>query len=169
MKSVIQSISTERLTLRPLNSDDAEFILALFNQPDCLKFIGDRNIRTLEDAEQYIINGPQKSYQEHGFGMMAITLPSGVVVGLCGILKRDEYDLPDIGYAILSEYYRNGYALESCQGILSHYKEQKQLLALTHPDNVGSKNVLLKLGFQFHKEILDNKNLPVTHCFLLER
>jgi len=165
----MQAITTDRLTIRPLALDDAPFILTLFNQPDCIRFIGDKNLHTIEDAKNYIINGPQTSYREHGFGLLAVCLHSGETVGLCGLLKRDEYELPDLGYAILTDYYRQGIALESCQAVLAQYNDKKRLLAMTHPENKGSQVVLEKLGFKFDRTIENEEKQSVTNCYLLAR
>ncbi|MEW6981707.1 GNAT family N-acetyltransferase [Colwelliaceae bacterium 6471] len=165
----MESISTERLTLRPVELDDAPTILTLFNEPDCIKFIGDKNLQTIEDAQQYIIGGPQSSYKKHGLGLLAVCLHSGEMIGLCGLLKREELTFPDLGYAILSNHYRKGYAKESCQAVLSCFIEEKSILALTHPGNKGSQSLLLQLGFTFDGIVEDINKDTFSNQYILNR
>lgn len=141
-------INTARLIIRPLSDEtDCPFILRLLNQQGFYDHIGDKNVRNLEDAKNYIIDGPNKSFIQHGFGLMLVATTEGEPVGLCGLLKRDNLGHPDLGYAICETHYRKGYAFESCQGVLSHYQSQRPLLAITLLENTASQNLLLKLGF----------------------
>jgi [ribosomal protein S5]-alanine N-acetyltransferase len=93
-------LETERLILRKLTLDDAAFMVKLLNTPTWLQFIGDRNVHSIEDAENYLKNGTLKSYQEHGFGFYAVIEKaktsdrSNKTIGICGLIKRDS--LPDI-------------------------------------------------------------------------
>ena len=148
-------LKTDRLVLRHLDIPDAPFILELLNSKGWLEFIGDRNVRTVEDAEAYLLNGPIKSYRENGFGMSLVSLKSdGTSVGACGLLKRDYLDQPDIGFAFLPEYTGEGYGFESASAILTHAKESLKInhvLAFTVPFNVASIKLLEKLGFHFEK------------------
>src|SRR6478736_8102385 len=106
-------LETERLQLRQFEIDDAEFIVELVNTPGWLKFIGDRNIKTTEDAIRYLQNGPMKSYQENGFGLSLVEEKGNrKSIGMCGILKRDSLENPDIGFALLPEFVGKGYAFE---------------------------------------------------------
>ena len=98
-------LETERLTLREFNKSDAEFVLRLLNTPTWLKFIGDKNVRSLDDAQNYLSNGPIRSYEENGFGLSRVALKSSnTPVGACGLIKRDGLNEPDIGFALLPEY-----------------------------------------------------------------
>lgn len=144
---------SRRIILRELTADDAAFILELVNDPDWLRFIGDREIGDLAAARRYIIDGPVISYREHGFGLWAMTLrDSGTAIGLCGFLKREELDEADLGYALLPAYRHQGYALESCRTALEYGASalaQSQVLAIVSPDNQRSIRLLEKLGFVF--------------------
>src|SRR5205809_1402527 len=103
-------LETDRLQLRLLSVDDAEFILRLLNEPSFIQNIGDRGVRTLDDARAYITNGPIASYEKHGFGLLLVQLKTtGTPIGICGLLKRDALPEPDIGYALLPEFWSNGY------------------------------------------------------------
>src|SRR5678815_3108615 len=95
-------LETERLLLRRMTVDDAEFILTLLNEPSFLRYIGDKQVRNLEDARQYILNGPVASYERHGFGLLLVALrDSQTPIGMCGLLKRDELPDPDIGLSLI--------------------------------------------------------------------
>src|SRR5688572_10804905 len=94
------ALTTDRLILRELTLDDAEFILGLVNEPSWLRFIGDRGVRTLDDARAYISNGPMKSYERNGFGLYLTALKgAGTPIGMCGLIKRDGLDDVDVGFA----------------------------------------------------------------------
>ena len=150
-------IGTERLTLRQLNLDDAEFIKELLNDPSFIQNIGDRGVRTLADAEKYLENGPITSYAKNGFGLLAVTLSeTGEPMGMCGLIKRDALEDVDVGYAFLPRFWSKGYALESVQGVMKHAKETvglKRVVAIVDPANEGSIRVLEKIGMTFEKMV----------------
>lgn len=156
----MQELKTERLKLVPLTLEDAPFVLELVNSPGWLQYIGDRNIRTIEAAEDYIKTGPWKSFDQFGFGLMKAVLPdSGTAIGMCGLLQRDFLDHPDIGFAFLPEFEGKGYAFEATKSILDHFTTELELpviLAMTHPGNERSQNLLSRLGFKFSKQFAVN-------------
>ena len=148
-------IKTERLILRPLTIEDWPFMLNLLNQPDFIENIGDKNVKTEEQARAHV-EQLMKTHQELGFSMLLITLKpeghleekAGQKVGVCGLLKREFLPYPDLGYALLPEHYRKGYTFEAAQGVLSHYDSFKNIMGITNEANTGSQNLLLKLGFK---------------------
>lgn len=145
--------TTERLVIRKLTENDAAFILELLNMPSWLQFIGDRNVRTLDDARNYIIDKYLPSYkQKHGLYCVALK-DSLVPIGTCGLMQRDNFDHPDIGFAYLPEYEGKGYAKEAALSMLEQAKkfEYNRLLAITTKDNIKSIRLLEKLGFSFEK------------------
>lgn len=148
---------TERLSLRELTLADADFILKLLNEPSFIRFIGDRNIRSLADAENYLLQGPLASYQRHGFGLYLVEEKSnGIPLGMCGLIKRDTLPDVDIGYAFLPEFWSRGYALEATTGVMNYGKEVLKLsriVAIVAPDNERSIRVLSKLGLRFERMI----------------
>jgi [ribosomal protein S5]-alanine N-acetyltransferase len=149
-------IETERLTLRHLSPEtDAEFILRLLNEPSFLQYIGDKKVRTLDDARAYIRNGPMKSYEANGFGLLRVGLKeNGDAIGICGLIKRDTLPEPDIGFAFLPEYWNKGYAHESAAEVMRHARDVLQLehlLAITSPDNEASGRLLGKIGLRFQR------------------
>ena len=150
-------IETDRLILRKLSTDDAEFILDLLNQPSFIQYIGDRGVRTLEDAIQYILKGAITSYERHGFGLyLTLLKESEVPIGICGLVKRDTLQDADIGYAFLPQYWSRGYAFESASAVLVYARNTlglKRILGITTPDNQGSIHVLEKIGLKFERMV----------------
>jgi RimJ/RimL family protein N-acetyltransferase len=149
----LKVIETERLVLSRLSSADAEFIFDLLNQPSFIKNIGDKGVRTHEDAVQYIQNGPIASYERFGFGLNRVELKeSGVPIGICGLLKRDSLPDVDVGFAFLPQFWLQGYAVESAAAVLEHGRQVlgiDRIVAITAPDNHGSIRVLEKIGLKF--------------------
>ena len=144
------TLETERLMLREMTVKDAPFMLALLNSQGFLDNIGDRGVRTLAQAENYLIEGPINSYQEHGYGMYCFELrQSGDILGVAGLVNREQLPGIDLGYALLPEFLGKGYALEACQAVLAHAKALKlgELLAIVNEDNQASRTLLEKLGF----------------------
>ncbi|MEO5591406.1 MAG: GNAT family N-acetyltransferase [Chitinophagaceae bacterium] len=148
---------TSRCNVRHLKIEDASFIFELTNTPEWLQFIGDRGIRNITDAENYIINGPMSSYEKYGHGLYKIILKSTAeAIGICGIIKRDTLEDKDIGFALLPEYTGNGYAYEMAAATLQHAKKElgvKRIVAITLPANIRSINLLTKLGLVYEKMI----------------
>jgi len=152
-----QILRTERLLLRELNETDADFMLCLLNTPSWLQYIGDRQVRTMEDARNYIINGPVKSYRENNFGLWAMTTAKeSETVGICGLIRRPGLEDADIGFALLPEYEGKGFALEAAAATLYYAKEMLRLprvVAITAMDNLRSISLLEKIGLRFEKTV----------------
>ncbi len=150
-------LETDRLILRQLVVEDATFIFDLLNDPGWLRFIGDRGIHTLDDARNYILQGPVAMYARHGFGLyLTVRKQDGVPIGLCGLLKRDGLADVDIGYAFLPQFRGQGYAAEAAAAVMAYGKnvlELARIVAITAPDNERSAKVLEKLGLTFTKMI----------------
>jgi ribosomal-protein-alanine N-acetyltransferase len=150
-------LETDRLLIRQLTVDDANFILELLNDPSFIQNIGDRNVRTVEDAKAYVLNGPVASYAKNGFGLSLVILKAtGESIGMCGLIKRDVFEDVDIGYAYLPRYWTKGYAIEAALAMKSYAKETvrlNRLVAIVDPANTGSIRVLEKLGMKFEKMI----------------
>lgn len=150
-------LTTERLIIRQLTPADAPFMLALLNSPLWLRFIGDRNVRTLEDAVRYIENGAMWSYEQYGFGSYRVSLrDTGEAIGTCGLHRRDTLPDVDLGFAFLPGYEGKGYGYESASVVLVHAANDLKLTRLTafcNPENQASIALIQKLGFQFEKRI----------------
>lgn len=144
---------TDRLRLRALTLEDVSFIIELLNTPGWLQYIGDRNVRTGEQAIAYLQNGPLKGYREHGFGLWRVeTKADGTPIGMCGVMKREHLETPDIGFAFLPRYNGLGYAYEAAAASLSYAKETLgigKVAAIVLPNNAPSIKLLEKLGLTF--------------------
>lgn len=151
------SITTPRLQIRPIVTSDADFVLALHLSPGWLAYIGDRGVRDLETAQRYIQDGPLRSYAQHGFGLWVVVLKkTGTPIGLCGLLKRDYLDVPDLGFAFLPEFQKMGYGFEAASAVLGYAERELglgRILATTLPHNIASIHLLEKLGFRFRSNL----------------
>lgn len=142
---------TDRLIIRQFNVDDAPFIFRLLNEETFIRYIANKNIRTIDDAKNYLLNGPILSYQKNNFGLNIIQLKdTKVVIGMCGLVNRDELGYPDLGYAFLPEFCGKGYAHEATISVLKSEivtHDLNTILGVTFPDNFNSNRLLKKLGF----------------------
>ena len=165
-------IQTARLRLRPFTLDDAEFIVALVNDPDWRRHIGDKGVRTVDDARRYLIEGPLASHARHGFGLLAVEeKEGGGPVGMCGVLKRDALPDPDVGFAFLPSFRRRGYAREALLGVIADAGARlglTRLLAITSSDNAASIALLESVGFAFEREAPLAPGGPPVRIFALE-
>lgn len=150
-------METDRLILRWFTTNDAAFILELLNEPAWIRYIGDKGVRTLEDAKSYILTGPMHMYSQLGFGLFLVEQKEGrTPLGMCGLLKRDSLDNVDIGFAFLSRYQTQGYGFESASATLKYGHEQlhlKRILAITSIDNHASSKLLEKIGMKYEGSI----------------
>ena len=154
---------TERLRVRYLDPYvDAAFIVQLLNEPSFLQNIGDRGVRTVEDARRYMTEGPLASYERHGFGLFCVELKTAaaneplVPIGMCGLLKRDWLDAPDVGFAFFPEFWSKGYAYESSAGVIEWGRRTfgiTRVVGIVKPANIGSIRVLEKLGMTFARVV----------------
>ena len=148
---------TERLKISLFTLNDAIFFLELTNTPNWIKYIGDRNLKTINDAKVYLSNGTLKSYLDFGFGFYNIQLKTENLkpIGTCGLIKRPQLDDVDIGFAFLPEYEGFGFGFESSIAIMELAKNRfnlKKLLAITLPINTNSIKLIEKLGFELEKK-----------------
>ncbi|AZL84778.1 N-acetyltransferase [Aliivibrio salmonicida] len=142
---------SERVTVRQFTLDDAEFVIELLNDDSFIRYIADKKVRTIVDAENYLKSGPLASYEKIGFGLSLVMLTeSKTPIGMCGLLKRDELEFPDLGYAFLPQYCGKGYALEAAKAVLKEGMKRHSLsrvLAVTLPHNQHSNRLLQQAGF----------------------
>lgn len=157
MPSAAPVLTTKRLALHRFTLDDAPFAFELVNDPAFLRYIGDRGVRTLDDARAYLINGPLASYERHGFGLFkVIRKATGQPVGMCGLLKRDTLEDVDVGYAFLPAFRSQGYAAEAVAGTIDYARRTHQLrrvVAIVQPDNSASIKVLERAGFTLERQV----------------
>ena len=152
-------LETERLLIREMDSAlDAEFVFELLNTPKFIKYIGDRNVRSVEQARDFIENRYRQSYRDHGYGLYAVELKADTTaVGMCGFVRRDTLPAPDIGFAFLPEHEGKGYGVESAKAVMEFGRDSlgfTTVLAITSQDNDTSGRLLEKLGFAF-EDLMD--------------
>jgi RimJ/RimL family protein N-acetyltransferase len=147
------SLTTERLVLRRFTLGDAAVVLELLNEPSFKEFIGDRGVRTIEDARNYLKKGPLKSYASYGYGVyLTMDKCDKMPVGMCGLFKRDDLEQPDLGFAFFARACGKGYATESSRAIIDHARDTlglPLLAAMVNPANERSVALIEKLGFRY--------------------
>ncbi|WP_347160258.1 GNAT family N-acetyltransferase [Pontibacter chitinilyticus] len=148
-----KSFETERLILKPTSEEDAPFIYELLNAPKWIQYIGDRNVRSVEEAKEYIRNKMQPQLEKHGYGNYTLIRKSdNVKLGICGLYDRDGLEGIDIGFAFLPEHEQKGYAFEAAKEVKRAGIEEfsiSRIRAITTKDNVASQKLLEKLGLKF--------------------
>ncbi len=163
---------TTRMTLGYLAVDDAAFIKELYNTEGFLRFVGDKQIHSLDAAKAYLNTGPLKMYTEKGFGLYKMTLTeTGSPIGVCGLIKRDSLEDVDLGYGILPEFEGQGLISEAARATLKYAHEELKLtrvVAITLEDNGASGAVLRKLGFSFERMILQGPGEPELQLYALD-
>jgi [ribosomal protein S5]-alanine N-acetyltransferase len=165
----MQVLETPRLILRRFELADASFILRLVNEPSWLRFIGDKGVRSLDDARDYLRKGPLDLYQRYGFGMFMTELKAQpqderVPIGMCGLIKRDTLPDVDIGFAFLPEYWGRGYAYEAASAVLELANRAfglERILAIVSPGNDSSIRLLETMGMTFQHMLELAPNDPV--------
>lgn len=162
---------SERLVIRPFTYEDDAFILELLNDKDFIEHIQDRGVRTLEQARDYICNGPLESYENFGFGLCCVMeLATQMRVGMCGLIQRETLPAPDIGYAFLPAARAKGYAYEACRRVLEFAHAEldlERVLAVTGKTNVASQRLLDKLGFRYLRPARFEPDSEHVPCFEL--
>jgi RimJ/RimL family protein N-acetyltransferase len=170
--SSVPVLETPRLVLDELTTDDAEFILELVNEEAFVRHIGDKGVRDRAGACRYILTGPVASYERFGFGLYRVALKeSGQPIGLCGVLKRDTLEHPDVGFAFLQRFRAQGYAFESASAVMVHARETlrlERILAITSHDNTASIGLLDKLGFAFERMLKISDDEPEIKVYASE-
>ena len=163
-------LETDRLRLRHLSPEgDAAFMLRLLNDASFIRNIGDRGVRSEEDATRYVADGPAASYARHGFGLYLVELREDArPLGICGLVQRDYLDDPDIGFAFLPEHGRRGYGFESAAAVKAHAFTElrvRRLLAITSMDNEPSIRLLGRIGLRFDRTMSPPGRAEVLRLF----
>jgi ribosomal-protein-alanine N-acetyltransferase len=150
-------LGTPRLSLRNLTPEDSAFLLELMNEPPYIANIGDRGVRTIADARRYIDEKFTASYVRHGFGLYLVELREGKApIGICGLVKREMLDHPDLGFAYLRRFWSRGYALEAARATFTYAQESLKLPyvhGLVSPANTRSIRLLEKLGLRYVRSL----------------
>ena len=153
----VQIAETRRLRLRRLGTDDAAFMFELVNDRSWIDNIGERNVRTLEDARRYIEDSAIAMYERLGFGLYAVELEkTGEPTGICGLVKREGLDDVDLGFAFLPRFWGLGYALEASRAVLSYATEtlgRRRIVAIVSRHNQRSIRLLGRLAFRFERMV----------------
>jgi RimJ/RimL family protein N-acetyltransferase len=165
----LRVLDTDRLALSRLELEDAAFILELVNDPDWVRYIGDRGIHTEDAARDYISSGPQAMYARFGFGLYRVELRSdGTPIGLCGLIKRDWLEDVDIGFALLPAFRGHGYAYEAATATLGHGRSTlglERIVAIVAPDNEDSVRLLQRLGLRFEGMVTPPGATSAIHLY----
>jgi RimJ/RimL family protein N-acetyltransferase len=164
-------LETERLRLRTVAAGDAPFYLELVNDPAFIEHIGDRGIRTLDEARRAIAEGPAAMQEERGHALYVVELKDEqVAIGMCGLIKRDTLEDIDIGYAFLPAYRGQGYAFESAQAVLGYAPTLgiERVVAITSPNNIASNQLLKKLGLRFQRFTHLTPEGPGSNLYLID-
>lgn len=168
--NTLLELETERLKLRKMQPRDTTFLVNLMNDPDWLTFIGDRNIKTQQDALEHIQNVAHPMYEQHALGMLVVVEKTSLkAVGLAGMLQREYLPHPDIGYAFLPCGRGKGYAFEAGRALVNcaqNVMPNIPLYAIVDPKNSASINLLSRLGFKLEKTIKES-NKSEIHQFIL--
>src|SRR5882762_10795688 len=172
MTSPLKVLETDRLILRRVSVEDAEFIFRLLNEPSFLRYIGDKGVRTIAGARDYILQGPIRSYERFGFGLYLAELKNGgIPIGICGLLKREALADVDIGFAFLPQFWKKGYAFESASAVMTYGRKVvglNRIVAITSPENDASIKVLEKLGLRFERMTKLSEKEPEVKLFASE-
>ena len=152
-----RTLQTERLTLGPVTVDDAGIMLAIWNDPAFIRNVSDKGIRTLSEAREAIVAGPEQTFAEHGYGPYCLALKSDAArIGICGLFKRDYLEHPDIGFALLPDWVGQGYAREAAEEIIRHAREDlglNKLHAIVSPANDASVGLIRRLGLTYERDL----------------
>lgn len=149
------SLTTERLRMRWLTAEDASFMLGIWNDPTFVHFVGDRGLRTDDDARRALEDGPLRLYDAYGYGPYHLSLRSdGTPVGVCGLFRREGLEDPDIGFALLPGFRGGGYAREAAEAVVDQARNVLRLARLTAivaAENTHSIRLIEKLGLRFDR------------------
>lgn len=149
----MKEFQTERLIIRPTNKSDATFIYELLNTPKWIKYIGDRNIKSIKDAEQYITVKMLPQLEKLGYSNNTVIRKiDQIKIGTCGLYNREGVEGVDIGFAFLPQYENKGYAYESTSNLITFAQNEfniQKISAITLPENKSSQKLLRKLGLKF--------------------
>ncbi len=147
------STRTARLSLELVGPDDAPLMLAVLNDPDFLVHVGDRGVRNIAQARDYLQRGAMASHAAHGLGVYRVTLAAAAeAVGICGLFSRPWLPDPDVGFALLPAHRGSGYALEASEAVLGlgfGVLGLPRIAAITSMDNAGSMRVLQRAGMRY--------------------
>ncbi len=143
--------------MRRVTLDDADLMLAIWNDPSFVRYVGDRGIRTVAEARHALSEGALQLYERYGYGPFCLVRkPDGTRIGICGLFRRVNLEDPDIGFALLPQYCGAGLGWEAAHAVIQHARDDlgiEVLTAIVSPDNAVSIGLIEKLGFSFERGI----------------
>jgi RimJ/RimL family protein N-acetyltransferase len=167
----MEIVRTPRLRLRVAKPEDAAFFYTLVNDPDFIEHIGDKGIRSVEEARAALLTGPIAMQEARGHSLYMVELKEeGTLIGMCGLIKRDTLDGIDLGYAYLPDWRGQGYAFEAGRAVLDHAPTLgiERLLAIVSPANAASNGLLRKLGMRFERFMHMPPDDKATNLYSME-
>ncbi len=150
-------IETERLRLRAVTVDDSQLMLSVWNDPEFIRHVADRGIKSEEAARDAIRDGAAKLFEDYGYGPYCMQIrESGEMIGICGLFKRENLEYPDLGFAVLPDFRARGYLFEAARAVIEYARDSlgvTTLTAITSPNNTPSRNAIEKLGMTLKGDI----------------
>jgi len=150
-------LQTARLSIRRLTLDDADMMLAVWNDPAFFKYVGDRGIRTIEQAHEALTDGAFQSYEQYGYGPFRMGLrEDDEAIGTCGLFRREGFEEPDIGWSTLPDFNGQGYAYEAARAVLDYAHNEvgaTRVLAFVSAENLPSVGLARKLGLRYERMV----------------
>lgn len=168
---MLEPLKTNRLTLRQVAHSDAPALLKLYNQQDFIINIRDKGLRTVEQVEKDIQDVMLPHYQNHGFGLYAIDTDDSSCIGLCGLVRRPELTIPDVGFAMRTDFQGRGFVTEACRSILDDSFQRlaiERVAAIVRPDNLASIHVIQAIGMKYTKAFQLEADGPQLKYFELQ-
>ena len=151
-----QVLATERLTLREMALDDLDFVAAMLDHPEVMRFYPKRYTR--DEARAWIERQVQR-YADHGHGLWLVAeRDSQTPVGQVGLMMQEvEGTLePEIGYLVHRPFWRRGYASEAARGVRDYafgVLDRPKVISLIRPENIPSQGVARTLGMAPQREV----------------
>ncbi|NOU50141.1 GNAT family N-acetyltransferase [Pseudoalteromonas sp. JBTF-M23] len=164
-------LTTPRLYIRKATLNDSDFIFTLLNQRSFIDNIADKQIRSMEDACNYIKGAFFDAYELGEKAPYIVTLKDGTAIGIAGFYQRPIFNVPDIGYAFLDEFTGQGYAREAISSLLNFAKDKLELssiLAITSPDNQPSIKLLNAVGLMYQSKVVLDPSLKESNLYRLD-
>ena len=145
------SLTTQRLRLRELVSEDLEYLHAILSDPQTMKFYPAPY--SSEGVQEWLTRNLGR-YEDWGHALWAVELhETGEFVGQCGITYQSINDqlLPEIGYQFNRSQWGNGYATEAARACLVYGFEELgfgEIFIHTYVKNTPSQKVAERLGMK---------------------
>jgi [ribosomal protein S5]-alanine N-acetyltransferase len=159
------TFETKRLLLRQFQLEDAKFYFEMNNDPQVIRYTGDKPFKSIEESEELIRNYEQ--YNKYKSGRLSVILKeTGQLLGWCGLKYHEEEELTDIGYRFKKEFWNKGYATEAGQASIDYgfsVLGLKEIVGHAMPDNEASIRVFKKLGMHYVKDVIAEGNPSVLY------